>query len=50
MPKTLLPRTDATPKQNEGHHRRNNCAAVLVWFTALDKGSESQSSLPDALT
>lgn len=22
MPKTSLPRTDATPKQNEGHQRR----------------------------
>lgn len=39
MPKTSLPRTDATPKQNEGHQRRNNCSAPLFRFTALDKGS-----------
>lgn len=24
MPKTSLPRTDATPKQNEGHQREKN--------------------------
>lgn len=37
MPKTSLPRTNATPKQNEGHQRRNNRTAQLFGFTTLDK-------------
>lgn len=43
MPKTSLPRTDATPKQNEGHRRRKNLQ--LNYF-----GSQHQTREVEGMT